>query len=157
MIARAQRPDVKKPPSIPDEHLTFLLSVSPSTRKFVLDGLDGFKGIDIQSLSHLSVCERRIVGWGEYETDLKQVFDKPTTGGQSFVNLFTLLPSILMMAYSDIRDPMVYRILADTEEKIENGFKAEHTFVDRLPDEYVIHFEYSIDWNLVLSKREIYQ
>lgn len=153
LIARAQRPDEKEPPSIPDERLTFLLSASPSARRFVLEGLTGFKGIDIQSLSHLSKAGRRILGWGEYEMDLKQIFDNPTTGGQSFMNLFTLLPSIIMMAYSDIKDPTLYHILADTEEEIENGFKAERTLADILPDKYVVHFEYSIDWNLVLPGR----
>jgi len=158
LIARAQRPDVKKPPSIPDERLTFLLTASPSARRFVLEGLTGFKGMGIQSLSHLSRGGRRILGWGEYEMNLKQIFDKPTTGGQSFVNLFALLPSIIMMAYSDIRNPTLYHILADTEKEIKNGFKAQRTVLDRLPDEYVTHFEHSIDWNLVLSKQDrIYQ
>jgi len=153
LIARAQPPDKKEPPSIPSERLTFLLSASPSAKRFVLEGLTGFKGMDIQSLSHLSKGGRRILGWGEYEIDLKQIFDNPTTGGQSFMNLFILLPCVIMMAYSDIKDPTLYHILADTEEEIENGFKAERGLLDRLPDEYVAHFEYSIDWNLVLPKR----
>ncbi|MFQ6077112.1 MAG: hypothetical protein ACE5Z5_13445, partial [Candidatus Bathyarchaeia archaeon] len=43
LIARARRPDLKEPPSIPDERLISLLTASPSARRLVLEGLTGFK------------------------------------------------------------------------------------------------------------------